>query len=702
MRRHAQVLWLCVALALTTRQLAAHGYGTRPPWVSAGVVRTLAPAGDAYLELRVQHGGHIGARGALSAPDVFRIVRLAGPHAATGLGTVTATARWQRERGRRPLQHTPNGVREPLLGSGALARGPLALALFPGGEALAVADRAGLCVQEPDGGLRFEREFQALVEASALEDVREEHGRNHVWPFAWLDAPPRTVALWTDGSAVAFALRATSGAWELGAVDAASGAPLEHGRADAVLRQVLESTCAPEASIALEVLAERLCAARASGRGAEASGLASLLEAAKRVLANEHTTVEAQLVAARILALFDGDAAQRAMALERALGVLRSGDGHPSMDDLLAATVVCTLARRAPSDVALVCAPGDLAALALARGVPELLPALRFMPGGVSALAGVWTAVDAGRLSPYADARTTGALVITELGRALGEGADGAAERTLELRQWAGDTTRRGPTLAGFRPDDEARRALVLALRDAEPRLAPLSARDTKQADWDLVDLAGPSNGAGLPARDPRAELVRGLAVEFPAVLDLTGSATRELVGALIEALEDTAPRGGPDRVARADASLRRIVDVPPAALAMGDALDAPASIPVGSPAAAAAWRAWWRSASGRPQAAELAALADGPASARFGVPDAALARAVADVLGSDGTDAWRVLAAGLGRALDRVDELGLRGPLVRGLREPPPRGAAASDLDAEQDARAALARALGGASERT
>ena len=33
--------------------------------------------------------------------DLPRIVRLAGPHAATGLGTVTATARWQRERGRR-------------------------------------------------------------------------------------------------------------------------------------------------------------------------------------------------------------------------------------------------------------------------------------------------------------------------------------------------------------------------------------------------------------------------------------------------------------------------------------------------------------------------------------------------------------------------------------------------------------------------
>jgi hypothetical protein len=590
---NARRLMLCSALllALLVPRLAAHGYGTRPPWVAAGVVRVLAPDDDAYLEVRVQHSGHLGARGALSAPDLFRIVQLEES------GSARTTPRWERELQRRTL--APG---DEVVGNGVLARAPLALALYPGGTALAVADRLGITVQERSGDVRFHLPFYDLFWTIELEQATEEHTRNPVWPFGWLDAPPRTVAVWSDGTTLTAALRTSTGQWLVGCADATTGAVQLERPSTAVLAEALAAALArptaPEASIALEALALGAPPSTPSIHTTiPSTPPAVALAAARQILANERATVEARLVAAQVVARSALAVASNRSELPRseptpstpartddielvaatALRVLQSGDGHPSMDDLLAAEVLVGLAPAlVPERWA-----APLAELALARGVPELFPALTaFGAAGVTALADTWLAVEAGRLSPYAEARATSFTLVHHLARALlaPSVASSAVPSAVPSALDGTASTDADTPLAAFARWLAAPRAPVRPRPASET--TPTVARGALLAA--LLAVEPTLDDAGNAGPDVRALLVRGLSAEHPAALDVAGPATRALVGALVEALaaadrlarlpaserpsEPEADRRAraTDLAARASASLQRIVDLPP------------------------------------------------------------------------------------------------------------------------------------------
>ncbi len=644
MRRHtsARTRRRCIALAVvaaafgvalagaavTAPGAAAHGYGTRPPWVAAGVVRALALDGAAYVEVLVQQRGHLGARGPLGAPDTFRLVRLAGPREGAA-ADVLATPRWLRAPARRPLA---KGDRT--LAGGALAIEPLALAVAPRGAGFAVADHAHIALFDAEGDVRLTLPLAAVF---GEPGVGEQHPRTALWPFDWLAAPPRALALfWAgDGSTLAVARRGAEGAWQLAALRAADGAREPVAAARAVLAETLGSAAAPEASIALEVLAE---AALGSPEDSQA-----VQSAAEALLARRAGTLEARLLAARLV----GD-------IGALLEPLRGGDGHPSMDDLLAAALLTDLAREgalaeggaAPAAPALA---AELVELALARGVPELFPAVAALgPAGSGALADAWVAVRAGRLSPYAEPRTAEVQL-------LGLLAEACRADAAPLAAWLGPA-----------PAPAERVALAVALLAADPPV--------------------PEPGDGRwPLPDPRAALVRALGAAHAEALHVTGAATRALAEALCEALAAAQRAGDTAAVANAAQSLARTVDLPPER----------AAEPAG---AAERWRVWWDEHGDRPQAAEVAAAlwaGEGPAEARprFGAPTAALGAVVDALLTAPGGAGWRALALGLEQELDRVDALGLRVGIEAALRQGLGRPLSADERAAEARVAAALGR---------
>jgi len=679
-----QLLALAAALLVgATASVFAHGYGTRPPWVNAGVVRVLGAEADVYLEVHLQHAGHIGTRGALSFPDTFQIVR-------TGArGVAHTTARWKRERGRRAL-----AAGDEVLGRGVLAGSPCALAVLPAGTGLAFAERAGVAVQEPDGGLRFHTQLERLFDATQLASWRDEHGRNAIWPFRWLDAPPRTIGLWAAGDTLAVALRADDGRWHLASLRASDGAPLGEAAAWAVLAENLAAPGAPEASIALEVLA------LAHGRPE-----ARLEQAAEAVASNTLATREARLLAAALRAQSAQSDDARALAREPLIAQLEGGDGHPSMDDLLAAAALVDLVSVADDTNAPTEAPAGLSPtapatagastagpamegladpegtlarrlgeLALARGVPELLPALAALgAAGVAPLADHWLAAREGRTSPYVDARASafGAL----RGLVLALRSDAAA--VAALGAWLD---------AGSDAVDAAQRgALLGALMECEPADALGDGRRSATVAGVHRDVTAPE--------DLRAQLVRALGANDPLVFEVGGAGTRDLVGALVEALGRAAARGDEARGRLAASALVRVVDVPP-----------PGSLSADEDLGALArrWSHWWQRAAERPQAGELAALLEavsgelvqtGAILARpgFGEPHPALAEALVELLEAGGGDTWRVLDAVSPRWEDELDSLGLRGLLRRALAQIP-----ALD-DAEWAARRRIERAIQG-----